>query len=500
MVKTNSWGAVSRGTTNPNPINPLLHLQNSANLNRPQNTENGEELTDPSLEPVAGSHVLVNDAMPEINTNLIAQLNLNLWVGYHQQSAFNSFNSSAFWGAAGRVGTPQYYKVRDTAAYSPTMSLCIGIIVETATGNGLDFVGKNKANTPNPQNEKYVKALVDILPKALQSLIIFGEAFVYQNEAGVLDFWNLDILRLNTEGGLQAKKAGIIACNLTATSWDTQPHTIAPIHPNINPQIAGYQTVYRLRNKKSTRHLWAESENLAIYHLGEEEYLKNVARRMPFKKGIPPAWLIILNGETAGSDEFLGTARSIKKQSTGSKSFGSTMLIPGESVDAKTLANTEPPAFSPHSADIRNDIIANYRLTPALAGFSTAGKLGSSQERNAEYVNFVQNVIKPYRKQLETTLIYPYFTYCDTYLGTNLLEEYNGFLETNNLILIDQINVQDVLTINESRIELGYAPSKSPYADIPMGLLKIMLTAAEIQSITDTASGLTDTDLEPQSA
>lgn len=494
---TNVW----RGTTGSSGV-PALRPQTNAQTNTANLTQRAdkapekeqEEERDPNLQPYLGTHVLKEDAYTESSYLFGSLVQFNVWLGYHQevgQTACNWSNDA--------VGTPRYYKTLYTAQYSPTTSACIRKIINTAVGNGLEFKGKGLTG----KDKIYANEVKRVLKKTLYSLLVFGDSYIYQNAEGLLDFWGLDILRINTAGGTRPIKAGIVKRTLGVASFFGEPDFPTSIYPRTDDAGAkGYSTVYRVLNESSTRTPWPEPEHLACELPSRNEYNAYAVGNLLFKNGVAPRVVITVSGADVTSDEFKAVKDQVKKQSSGLAANVSVLVVGadvnpemGGDIKASMLNNSDIPSFAEHKKELRETILALWGLTPFLAGFQTPGGLGSVNQRNAEYVNFVENTIAPLRLQLEESLILPYFEYCDAYLGTKLLDKYIGFAQTVSLNYAESVDINAVTSINERRAYLGIAASPDPDADIPSAILDVRKKIADLE--TQVGTGATDPNTDP---
>lgn len=439
----------------------------------PQKPAKSAPFKDPNLQPYLGTHVLKEDAYTESSFVLNSAMQLNVWLGYHQditQHAYSPWLNSA-------IGTPRYYKTLYTSQYSPTHSACIRKIVSTTVGRGLEF---QKDALKKGNNRIYANEVRKVLRKALYSLLVFGDSYTYQSADGMLDFWGLDILRINTEGGTKAVKAGIVKRTLNYQSLFGVPDFPTSIYPRTDIITGGkYNTVYRMLNENSTRTPWPEPDFLAAELPARNEYAAYAVGHTLFKNGVPPRFVVSVKGESVDSEELERIACFIRMQSSGLAANSAFAVVPdtstgeGEGLSVTVLNNPEIPSFIEHKKELRETILALLGLTPFLAGFQTPGGLGSVNQRNAEYVNFIENTIQPLRFQLEESLILPYFEYCDAYLGTTLLENYIGFVQTNTLNLSESVDINTLITINEGRGFFNLPPNPDPDANIPRAILDI---------------------------
>jgi hypothetical protein len=491
----------SRGTSNGANLAGGWSVGTAQNsfANPTQSTETEKKPTkekerDPNLVEYLGTHILRGDAYLEPTNNVNTAIYLNSWLGYHQEVT-QSVNTN--W-LVGTVGTPRYYRTLYTTLYSPTGIACVRKIVKTAVGNGLEF---KTAVGGNSKNAIYIRELEKVLEKILYSLLIFGDSYTYQNSEGFLDFWSLDILRINTKGGTRAVQAGIVKRTFANSTMFAEPDFPTAIHPfTDNVGSAGWNTVYRVKNDSSTGMPWPLPERVAVELPQRAEYSAYAAGYMQFVRGVPPRFVYTVNGESVSSPEFKEICEYVERKSSGLAAGTSIAVLPGSMTENGSLAvlnNPDIPSYKEHKVELRDTILAEWGLTPFLAGFATAGSLGSTKERNAEYVNFVENTIKPLRRQLEMDIIQPYFRYCDAFLGTTLLKNYLGFIETNTLNLTEYVDVNKVLTVNEMRAALGKGRIEVEGADIPMGLLDIQKQQQLLAEI-GLANNLGDGGLAPQ--
>ncbi len=448
---------------------------------------------DPDLLPYLGTHVLRGDVYLETSNAVNTSIQLNAWLGYHQdvQVIHNSLN----W-LGSVAGTPRYYRTLYTSQYSPTHSACVRKIVATTIGNGLEF----KTKKMSEKSKRYAAEIEAVLSRALYSLLVCGDSYVYQSTEGYLDFWGLDVVRINTAGGQNAVKAGILKRTLQYNTI-AEPDFPTSIYPRTDKaeNNNGYTTVYRVMNKNSTRAPFPEPERLAAELPARSEYTVYTVGDMHFKRGVPPRFIVGVKGETYTSPGFKALSELIQQQSSGLAANTSILTIPvedsgnggGDKLDVAVLNNPDIPAYIDQKKELRETIVGLMGLTPFLAGFSTPGSLGSTKERNAEYVNFIENTVKPLRRQLEKDLILPYFAYCDAFLDTRLSDDYIGFIQNNSLNLIEAIDAAKVLSVNESRAILGYAPIDDDDANIPIMILETRQIRANLEASV-TPSGATD--------
>ena len=159
-------------------------------------------------------------------------------------------------------------------------------------------------------------------------------------------------------------------------------------------------------------------------------------------------------------DEAVELVEKIENRFTGtgnnSRIFTTVLANKEDAPEFQILDDKSEGAFMELSHLSSQSIVSAHRFTMSLAGFSTAGSLGTNQQIRAEFEYVFGDVIKPVQNELlrwvNTSILL-----CEEFTSAN----FNTNLGIKNISPISHIHdipVSVVLTIDEQRALLGYQP------------------------------------------
>ena len=107
-------------------------------------------------------------------------------------------------------------------------------------------------------------------------------------------------------------------------------------------------------------------------------------------------------------------------------------------------------------------IISAHRWTSALTGLRTAGSLGSNQQIRSEFDIVFTTVIRPMQRMLLTKLLNPAIQVAAEWLQKDWKNIALDIAKPMPVSFMGDIQVAQVLTPNEQRAEIGFAPIETP--------------------------------------
>lgn len=180
-----------------------------------------------------------------------------------------------------------------------------------------------------------------------------------------------------------------------------------------------------------------------------------------FDNNLTIGGLIVLQANMSG-DEAKKTAREITKAHTGDGERGKYVVLSSE----HGIENSKIIPFDQHkeydfiegSKRIESQILLANEWSKALID-PEAGGLGNSGKQIRElYETKMNTVIAPLQARVIEKVLIPILTVCDEVMKTKFTQLEFGFKNLPVLGITNDVDANAVLTVNEARALLGYAP------------------------------------------
>jgi capsid portal protein len=127
-------------------------------------------------------------------------------------------------------------------------------------------------------------------------------------------------------------------------------------------------------------------------------------------------------------------------------------------MDVQVLEDKNEGNFMSLSQLARENIITAHRWTPALAGKSVAGTLGSNQQIRSELEIILNTVIKPAQKLMLTKVLNPIMCEASEWMETDWRDISLDIVSTMPISFLGDLDPNEILTLNEKRQTLGLEP------------------------------------------
>lgn len=211
-------------------------------------------------------------------------------------------------------------------------------------------------------------------------------------------------------------------------------------------------------------------EWISALHWAEIEYLIQRFNTSKFENGFMPSGLLQFFGSMSPT-EAKGMLDAIERKFTGA---GNNHRIFMQVVrDEKLKANWQPMSaeqegeFMSLQELAASAIVTANRWSKSLAGFATAGQLGTNQQVRQELEYLQNTVIKQRQNTLLSRIINPYLAVCAE-AGTPIPAGLQfGISNSLPVSFMGEISVENALTADEKREVLGYGPLEVPEQQEP---------------------------------
>ena len=175
-----------------------------------------------------------------------------------------------------------------------------------------------------------------------------------------------------------------------------------------------------------------------------------------FDNGFRPSSLMQFVGDYE-AEEAMEYLYDMQKKFTGDGNNGKIVMqvVPNKELFAniQQLQTTQDGDFSELAQRVETNILKAHRLPKVLAGIPIAGKLGGDTKEIETAYNYTMNtVIYPVQAEFVERLKEPFF---DIVAGDGLDYE---IIDNPPITITAQLDVNEILTTDEKRQLLGYAP------------------------------------------
>lgn len=425
---------------------------------------------------IHGGFVLKKDKIDRPRNRDLAE-NIGKWLPFHAQP---------YQGMECEQGSYWYYMLKDAAEHSPTKAAIIKKTILFTVGKGFLFNEEGKSEAQKQKDAFFAARILSVLEKVIYSKMAFGEAFVLQTESGLLEFLDVENVRLKIGQNLRPERVGYSPF-WKIENGQQEPQFSAPIYPMVGRILnkgvdvtklapiapMRFDTVYRLKNNTSSALMWSDYADIATYLPAISEYYRARTCLNNWESGNMPKAIAKITGEDIDDASYMQKVKKIKDATETIQTAGGNLIFVPDDVEIIPFSGTTK---NEGNSDIYDQdkatIIQAHQFTPSLAGVAIAGKLGNANELENEYEMVQTNLVEPLQKDLYKDFILPVFQYYDAHFETTLSTTFLGFDSGRGVSLRDKIGA-DALTGNEMRTELKLPLYNDPQADIPMFLLNL---------------------------
>jgi capsid portal protein len=206
---------------------------------------------------------------------------------------------------------------------------------------------------------------------------------------------------------------------------------------------------------------WGTPDWISAKIWAEIEYRIPKFNQGKFENGFTPSAIISLFG-SVNQEEAQQVVKAMKECFTGtgnnSKMFIQALRDQSYKSDIQTLNSSYEGEFMSLQQLAQSMIISAHRWTTALTGLRQAGSLGSNQQIRAEFDIVFTTVIRPMQRMFLTKFLNPAIQVAGEWLQKDWKNIALDIAKPMPVSFMGDIQVAQVLTPNEQRQELGYAP------------------------------------------
>lgn len=315
----------------------------------------------------------------------------------------------------------------------------------------------------NPQGQ----SMLDVIEDAADNLWSFGNAFI---EVCIINrklrFRVLSPFMCRPkkadDGELYPSKVGVSKewQDFGSTNYNITEY---PLFPNFGDVDGSTKSILHIKFDKPNFYYWGSPDWISAKIWGELEYRMAKYNQGKFENGFTPSAIISAYGFT-NSDEASDFVDSMKSCFTGtsnnSKMFIQALRDETSKMDVQVLNNESQGEFISLAQLAREEIITASRWSPALAGLSTAGQLGSNQQIRSEFDKAFTTVIRPVQNKIMRSINAVFRK------ALQLDEDIEGLskdiaLDLSKMMPVTfagDIEPETICTINELRDDIGKPP------------------------------------------
>jgi len=357
-----------------------------------------------------------------------------------------------------------------------------GFIVEPAAVNDiLPIVRKNRikevdimqAESLNDWAKEvnfYGDNLEDLAAKVFMDLYSFGNCFIELRKLrnGGTKAFTMCVLPITYCRPKKAPKEQLHPTHVGVTSDFEEGYAITPqkvidypLYPNFEVIDGVERSIVHLKFYEPTMQYWGVPDWISAKIWAELEYRIPKFNQSKFENGFTPSAIISLFGST-DSEEAQEVVNALKNCFTGtgnnSKMFVQALRDETSKADVQILNSQEKGEFMDLQALASQSIITGHRWKAALAGIQTAGSLGSNQQIRSEFDVVYNDVIRNVQRMVLNKFLNPVLQDAGEWMGNDWSSLSLDFSKAYPVSFAGDIDINTVLTIDELRKELGFAP------------------------------------------
>lgn len=237
----------------------------------------------------------------------------------------------------------------------------------------------------------------------------------------------------------------------------TKNSTFLPLFPESYKDENGVnRSIVHISADKIQNEYYGEPDSVAALVDMALEYRISSWNLSEFDNGFRPSSLMQFVGDYE-AEEAMEYLYDMQKKFTGDGNNGKIVMqvVPNKELFAniQQLQTTQDGDFSELAQRVETNILKAHRLPKVLAGIPIAGKLGGDTKEIETAYNYTMNtVIYPVQAEFVERLKEPFF---DIVAGDGLDYE---IIDNPPITITAQLDVNEILTTDEKRQLLGYAP------------------------------------------
>lgn len=320
----------------------------------------------------------------------------------------------------------------------------------------------------NPEGE----TMQDILIKVFADYWTYGNAFIelIRSEIETGEKWlvvrHIPLSRCRPKkvdkGGVAVKMIGISDRWIEGENNPTDLQNV-PLYPTFSEVdgMEGERSIIQVKSYSPGFFYWGLPDWIASFLWGEMEYRIPKYNQSKFVNGFTPSALVTLTAQMTPEEAQAFVDRfTAKFTNTGnnSKMFINVLRDESAKADVQVLEDKNEGNFLVLSQLAKDNIITAHRWTPALAGKSVAGTLGSNQQIRSELEIIQSTVIKPAQNLMLTKAINPIICEAAEWMETDWKDTSLDIVSTMPISFLGDLDPNETLTINEKRQTLGLEP------------------------------------------
>lgn len=318
--------------------------------------------------------------------------------------------------------------------------------------------------TPEGEN------IEELFAKCGKDFFSFGNAFieVQRIKIGQTKKYYLRPLPINWCRPVKASENEMYPTHIGVTdefedSWDITPSKAVdlPLFPNFEKFGNVEKSIIHIKNYEPTLVYWGIPDWVSAKIWAELEYRIPKFNQAKFENGFTPSAIISLFG-SANQEEAQKVVRAMKDCFTGtgnnSKMFIQALRDPAYKSDVQILETSNEGEFMNLQNLAQTNIIAAHRWSVSLTGLRTAGSLGTNQQIRSEFDIVYNTVIRPIQRLFLNKFLNPIIKDAGLWLGNNWNDIAVDISKPMPVTFAGDIVVENILTQNELRAELGFEP------------------------------------------
>jgi capsid portal protein len=312
--------------------------------------------------------------------------------------------------------------------------------------------------------------LEDLTAKVFTDLYSFGNCFIELKklQKGGSKAFTMSVLPVTYCRPKKAPKDQLHPTHVGVSSEFEEGYTVTPhkalelpLYP-VFERIDGVErSVVHLKFYEPTMQYWGVPDWISAKIWAELEYRIPKFNQSKFENGFTPSAIISLFGST-DSEEAQEVVNALKNCFTGtgnnSKMFVQALRDETSKADVQILNSQSEGEFMDLQAMAAQAIVTGHRWKASLAGIQTAGSLGSNQQIRSEFDVVYNDVIRNVQRLVLNKFLNPVLQDAGIWIGSSWDSISLDIAKAYPVSFAGDIDISAVLTIDEMRKELGFAP------------------------------------------
>jgi hypothetical protein len=312
--------------------------------------------------------------------------------------------------------------------------------------------------------------LEDLTAKVFTDLYSFGNCFIELKklQKGGSKAFTMSVLPVTYCRPKKAPKDQLHPTHVGVSSEFEEGYTVTPkqalelpLYP-VFERIDGVErSIVHLKFYEPTMQYWGVPDWISAKIWAELEYRIPKFNQSKFENGFTPSAIISLFGST-DSEEAQEVVNALKNCFTGtgnnSKMFVQALRDETSKADVQILNSQSEGEFMALQAMAAQAIVTGHRWKASLAGIQTAGSLGSNQQIRSEFDVVYNDVIRNVQRLVLNKFLNPVLQDAGIWIGSSWDSISLDIAKAYPVSFAGDIDISAVLTIDEMRKELGFAP------------------------------------------